>query len=108
MSTRFSWSTETGARRSAILFWQGAMAAGRVMVLLVAGLAILIEGVWGLGAGAKIPDPTNIYKEYGMNAFADMRLRFSMTVSIMSVRDKTYLGPKWNPVAPLHHLWSSK
>ena len=74
------------------------------MVLLVAGLVILIEGVWGLGAGAKIPDPTNIYKEYGMNAFADMRLRFSMTVSIMSIRDRTYLGPRWNENTEAYEL----
>ena len=31
-----------------------------------------------------------------MNAFADMRLRYSMTVSIINTRDQMYLGPRWN------------
>merc|ERR1739848_203791 len=67
------------------------------VALLVASMLWLVQKTEALGAGAKIPDPTNKYKEYGVNEFANLRLRFSMTVSIMSVRDKTYLGPKWNP-----------
>jgi len=72
--------------------------------LLVASVLWLVQEADALGAGAKIPDPTNKYKEYGMNEFADLRLRYSMTVSIMVVRDKTYLGPKWNPELEAYEL----
>ena len=59
-------------------------------------LATFLQRAEGLGAGAKIPDPTNIFKEKGMSAFDGTKLRYSMTVSIMNDRDLTYLGPRWN------------
>jgi len=66
-----------------------------------------MEGASGLGAGAKIPDPTDVYKEYGMNYFADMRLRYSMTVSLMSTRERTYAGPRWNEQTEAYELFGN-
>ena len=77
------------------------------MASLRAGIVVcLVKHVYGLGAGAKIPDPTNVFKEYGMNAFATMKLRFSMTVSVMNTRDQTYLGPRYNEQTEAYELHS--
>jgi len=67
----------------------------RVM-LSVAILGCLVHLAQGLGSGAKIPAPTNVYKEGGMNYFKGTTLRFSMTVSIRSIRDGTYWGTRYN------------
>merc|ERR1711907_10080 len=74
---------------------------GRLEKMRQLVLAVLVCLGWlqrahGLGAGARIPDPTNFFKEGGMNYFKGTHLRFSMTVSILSMRDGTYLGPRYN------------
>jgi len=73
-----------------------------------AAMALLAALPWcveGLGSGAKIPDPTNQYKEQGMNYFKGDWLRFSMSVSIMNTRDQTYWGPRYNPLTEEYELY---
>jgi len=67
----------------------------------------VMREVDGLGSGAKIPDPTNFYKEQSMAFFRGEYLRFSQTVSILNTRDGTYLGPRYNPVLEDFELYGN-
>ena len=42
-----------------------------------------------------------------MNDFTPSRLRFSTLASIMNVRDKTYLGPRWNSELEDYELYGN-
>jgi len=74
-----------------------------VLVLLII-IMLLVEDVFGLGSGAKLPAATNFYKEKGMNAFSTMRLRYSMTVSVINTREQTYWGTRWNDITEAYEL----
>jgi len=84
------------------------MTAFRYLAVSVSTLAVCLmipRVVEGLGSGAKIPDPTNFYKEQGMGYFLGDNLRFSQTVYIMNTREQTYLGPRWNEETEEYELF---
>ena len=69
----------------------------RRFAMLIASLCgCIVHMAQGLGSGAKIPAPTDVFKERGMNYFRSTWIRYSMTVSILSSRDKTFWGVRYN------------